>query len=175
MEGGVCGGRCVEGDSVEGGVWRKINDYRCGGGGGNVLQSYHSTTLTISKLCSMDSKLICSIEQKGHKFTHSITEIQPSSPAQLQRRPRDCFPRFSRAVFTDIDQITQTLHYSNARPQFRSNWASSVACRVLIIIYLQNYIYTSSTLQHGAQRQVHPHNTDTILCSGEPTKAILSL
>ena len=92
-------------------------DVEGGGGGGarNVLHSYHSTTLTISKLCSMDSKLICSIEQKGHKFTHSITEIQPSSPAQLQKWPRDRFPRFSRAVLTDIDQITQTLHYSNAQ------------------------------------------------------------
>ena len=55
---------------------------RRGGGEKNVLHSYHSTTLTISKLCSMDSKLICNIEQRGHKFTHSI---KPSSPAQLQR------------------------------------------------------------------------------------------
>ena len=46
----------------------------------------------------------------------------------------------SRAVFTVIDHITQTLHYSNARPRFRPNWASSGACGVQNA-YMQDYIY----------------------------------
>ena len=31
----------------------------------------------------------------------------------------------SRVVFTAVDQIAQTLHYSNARLRIQPNWASS--------------------------------------------------
>ena len=34
-------------------------------GGRHIRNSYYSTTLTISKLCSIDNKLICRIEKQG--------------------------------------------------------------------------------------------------------------
>ena len=43
-----------------------------------------------------------------------------------------------------IDQITQTLHYSNARLRFWPNWASSGACGVQNA-YMPDYLYASTT------------------------------
>ena len=34
-------------------------------GGRHIRNSYYRTTLTISKLCSIDNKLICRIEKQG--------------------------------------------------------------------------------------------------------------
>ena len=50
----------------------------------------------------------------------------------------------SRVVFTVIDHITQTLHYSNARPRFQPYWASSGASGVQNA-YMQGHIYTGTT------------------------------
>jgi len=50
---------------------------------------------------------------------------QPFSRAedceQFCYRDEDHFHGFSRALFTVIHPITQTLHYSNARPRFWPN------------------------------------------------------
>ena len=60
----------------------------------------------------------------------------------------------SGAVFTVIDHITQTLHYSNPRPRFRPNWASSDACGVQNV-YMQDYIYASTTWRMTSSVPTH--------------------
>ena len=69
------------------------------------------------------------------------------NPKQPFSWAEDCYRgrgENSRAVFTVIDHITQTLHYSNARPRFQPYWASSGASGVQNA-YMQGHIYTGTT------------------------------